>query len=87
MNFTTLVGFCESYDVLYIADDKRAVYADYIFCGKAGFPSLKQQVAEATVRAKAVGTFIELFPGATDLWANIAGNFLSLKKIPDLRRG
>ena len=71
MNFTTLVGSGESYDVLYSADDKRAIYADYIFCGRAGFPSLKQQVAEATARAKAAGTFIEPFPGATDLWANI----------------
>ena len=71
MNFTTLVGSGESYDVLYTADDKRPTYANYIFCGKAGFPSLKQQVATATAEAKAAGTFIEPFPGATDLWANI----------------
>lgn len=83
MNFTTLVGSGESYDVLYTADDKRPIYADYIFCGKAGFPSLKEQVATATAQAKAAGTFIEPFPGATDLWANIIlqsslgqGNFI-----------
>lgn len=71
MNFTTLVGSGESYDVLYTADDKRGTYADYIFCGKAGFPSLKQQVADATERSKEAGTFIQPFPGAKDLWVNI----------------
>ena len=71
MNFTTLVGSGESYDVLYSADDKRHIYADYIFCGKAGFPSLKQQIAQATEQSIAAGTFIPPFPGATDLWANI----------------
>lgn len=71
MNFTTLVGSGESYDVMYVAEDKRPIYADYIFCGKAGFPSLKEQVAAATVEAKSQGTFIPPFPGATDLWANI----------------
>ncbi|BAF60179.1 MAG: multicopper oxidase domain-containing protein [Pelotomaculum sp.] len=83
MNFTTLVGSGESYDVLYTADDKRDLYADYIFCGKAGFPSLKQQIEEATARSIAAGTFIPPFPGATDLWAAIIletglkqGNFI-----------
>ncbi|MDI6895323.1 MAG: multicopper oxidase domain-containing protein [Bacillota bacterium] len=71
MNFTTLVGSGESYDILYSADDKRSLYADYIFCGKARFPSLKQQVTSATAAAEAVGTFIPPFPGAADLWANI----------------
>lgn len=83
MNFTTLVGSGETYDVLYSADDKRPLYADYIFCGKAGFPPLMQQVAKATADAKAEGTFIPPFPGAADLWANIVlrtglskGNFI-----------
>lgn len=71
MNFTTLVGSGETYDVLYTADDKRSQYADYIFCGKAGFPSLNQQVTTAAADAVAAGTFIPPFPGATDLWANI----------------
>ncbi|HHV63279.1 MAG TPA: multicopper oxidase domain-containing protein [Firmicutes bacterium] len=71
MNFTTLVGSGESYDILYSADDKRSIYADYIFCGKAGFPSLKQQIAQATEQSIAAGTFIPPFPGATDLWSNI----------------
>jgi hypothetical protein len=71
MNFTTLVGSGESYDLIFTADDKRGLYADYIFRGKAGFPSLKQQVAEATARAKAAGTFMPPFPGAEDLWANV----------------
>lgn len=70
MNFTTLVGSGESYDLLYTADDKRSIYADYIFCGKAGFPSLKSQIATATAQSKAAGTFIPPFPGAKDLWAN-----------------
>ncbi|WP_422447060.1 multicopper oxidase domain-containing protein [Thermoanaerobacterium sp. DL9XJH110] len=71
MNFTTLVGSGESYDVIYSADDKRKLYADYIFCGRAGFPSLKQQVATATAQSKEAGTFIPPFPNADDLWANI----------------
>ena len=71
MNFTALVGSGESYDVLYTADDKRLIYADYIFCGKAGFQSLMQQLADATAQSKVQGTFMEPFPGATDLWANI----------------
>ncbi len=71
MNFTTLVGSGESYDLVYTADDKRPIYADYIFCGRAGFPSLKSQIATATAQSKAAGTFIPPFPGAQDLWANI----------------
>jgi len=71
MNFTTLVGSGESYDLLYTADDKRSLYADYIFCGKAGFPSLKEQVATATARSIEAGTFIPPFPGASSLWSNI----------------
>lgn len=71
MNFTTLVGSGESYDVLYTAEDKRPLYADFIFCGRAGFQSLREQVAKATAQSKEQGTFVPPFPGATDLWANI----------------
>lgn len=71
MHFTVLVGSGETYDVVYSADDKRHLYADYIFCGKAGLPSLKEQVAAATARAKELGTFIPPYPGAQDLWSNI----------------
>lgn len=72
MNFTTLVGSGESYDVLFEAEDKRPLYAEYVICGKAGFPPLKQQVAEAAKQAKDAGTFMPPFPGAEDLWGGIA---------------
>lgn len=71
MNFTTLVGSGESYDLLFTADDKRPTYAGYVFCGQGGLPPLTQQVAQATAQSIATGTFIPPFPGATDLWANI----------------
>ncbi|HWP96267.1 MAG TPA: multicopper oxidase domain-containing protein [Syntrophomonadaceae bacterium] len=71
MVFTVLVGSGETYDVLYSADDKRRQYANYIFCGQAGLPSLKDQIAVATQLSKNVGTFIPPFPGAQDLWTNI----------------
>lgn len=71
MNFTTLVGSGESYDVIFTADDKRALYADYVLCGKAGFPSLKKQVENATTESKTEGTFMPPFTDAEDLWNNI----------------
>lgn len=71
MNFTVLVGSGETYDVLYFAEDKRKEYAEYIFCGTDGLPSLKEQIAVATLVSKKEGTFTPPFPGANDLWANI----------------
>ena len=70
MVFTQLVGSGESYDILFVAEDKRPIYADYIFCGKGGFPSLMTQVAEATTESQAAGTFMEGFGGSDTLWAN-----------------
>jgi hypothetical protein len=68
--FTQLVGSGESYDILFIAEDKRPIYADYIFCGKGGFPSLMTQVADATAESIAAGTFMPGFGDSTTLWAN-----------------
>lgn len=71
MGFTVLVGSGETYDVLYDATDKRQQYANYVFCGQAGLPSLKDQIAAATQLSKDLGTFKPPFPGAQNLWANI----------------
>ncbi len=70
MAFTQLVGSGESYDLLFTAEDKRPLYADYIFCGKGGFPSLKTQVDNATTESIARGTFMPGFGDSNTLWAN-----------------
>lgn len=69
--FTQLVGSGESYDLLFIAEDKRPIYSDYIFCGKGGFTSLMTQVADATERSKELGTFMPGFGDSNTLWSNI----------------
>ncbi|MGE5543606.1 MAG: DNRLRE domain-containing protein [Bacillota bacterium] len=71
MGFTVLVGSGETYDVLFSADDKRDQYADYVFCGQGGLPSIIDQIALATQRSINAGTFIPPYPGADDLWTNI----------------
>ncbi|WP_082435893.1 multicopper oxidase domain-containing protein [Desnuesiella massiliensis] len=68
--FTQLVGSGESYDLLFIAEDKRLNYEDYIFCGKSGFPPLMTQVDDATKESKAEGTFMPGFGDSDTLWAN-----------------
>jgi len=68
--FTQLVGSGESYDLIFMADDKRKLYADYIFCGKGGFPSLMNQVADATAESRNAGTFMPGFGDSDTLWAN-----------------
>ncbi len=70
MVFTQLVGSGESYDLLFFAEDKRPIYADYVFCGKGGFQSLLTQVDNATAESKALGTFMPGFGDSDTLWAN-----------------
>lgn len=71
MGFTQLVGSGESYDLLFIAEDKRPIYSDYIFCGKGGFPSLMTQVDNATTESKKedINTFMPGFGNSNTLWA------------------
>jgi FtsP/CotA-like multicopper oxidase with cupredoxin domain len=46
MGFTQTIGSGETYDLLLSADDKRPIYANYIFNGQDGFPSLCCQIRQ-----------------------------------------